>query len=101
MHIGLLQPFKVNGGYAFSRILADPSIPVDYVNPKTKGYFSLFRKFFIRTDAELAAYGITIPGHMPQPVAEPPEFMVFEAYQQEQAAGEQVQAVDAAANLAE
>jgi ferredoxin len=101
MHIGLLQPFKVSGGYAFSRILADPDIPVDYVNPKTKGYFRLFRKFFISADAELAAYGITIPGHMPQPAAEPPEFKVFEAYQQEQAASEQEQAGDAAANLVE
>jgi hypothetical protein len=76
-------------------------IPVDYVNPKTKGYFRLFRKFFISADAELAAYGITIPGHMPQPAAEPPEFKVFEAYQQEQAASEQEQAGDAAANLVE
>jgi ferredoxin len=85
LRIGLLQPFKVNGGYAFSKILSDPGIPVDFVDSHTKGYFHLFRKFFLKIDAELISYGITIPGHTIQPAAEPPELKVFEDFQKEQA----------------
>lgn len=81
--IGLLQPWKVNGGYAFSRILADPAVPVDFINPKTQGYFGLFRPFFRKADESLLEYGITVPGHTPVVKAEPPEFKVFDACAEE------------------
>ena len=79
MNIGLLQPWKVNGGYEFNQILADSSIPVDYVNPKTQGYFSLFQNFFRKADESLLKYGITVPGHIAIIKPEPPELKVFEA----------------------
>ena len=86
MNIGLLQPWKVNGGYAFAKIVENPDISVDYVNPKTKGYFALFRRFFRNADESLAAYGIAVPGHVPVAKPEPPELKVIEACCQEQVA---------------
>lgn len=84
MNIGLLQPWKVNGGYAFTQIVEDPDIPVDYVNPSTKGYFSLFRKFFRNADQSLLAYGINVPGHIAVSKPIPPELEVIEACCHEQ-----------------
>ena len=84
MNIGLLQPWKVNGGYAFMRIANDPGVPVDYVNPTTKGYFGLFRRFFRKADESLLAYGISVPGHTPSCRKDPPELEIIEAYCQEQ-----------------
>lgn len=86
MNIGLLQPWKVNGGYAFSKITDNPDISVDYVNPRTKGYFSLFLNFFRKADDSLAAYGIAVPGHIPFAKPEPPELEIFEACCAEQVA---------------
>jgi ferredoxin len=83
VNIGLLQLWKVNGGYAFSKIVADPDIASDFVGAQTRGYFRLFRSFFRKADAELLAYGVTIPGHMPDPRPEPPEIAVIEACQSE------------------
>lgn len=56
--IGLLRPLKVNGLYDFDRIAGDHNITADFINAHTKGYFRLFRKFFKKADAALAAYGI-------------------------------------------
>jgi ferredoxin/flavodoxin len=83
VHVGLIQPWKVNGGYTFSKILADPNIAADFINAKTKGYFGLFKKFFRKADEMLLAYGITIPGHSPVLSPEPPELKVIEEYEAE------------------
>jgi len=77
IRIGLLQPWKVNGGYAFTKITDDPKVPSDFVNPKTKGYFGLFRKFFQNADNALLAYGITAQDHTPLPQPEPPELVLL------------------------
>lgn len=60
VNIGLIPFFKINKAYDFKRILADRSIKADHVNPETKGYFRLFRKFFSRADTALAKYGIDL-----------------------------------------
>ncbi len=62
VNIGLIPFFKINKAYDFKRILTDDSITADYVNPETKGYFRLFKKFFSSADAALAKYGIEPPG---------------------------------------
>lgn len=60
INIGLLRPLKVNGAYDFRRILSDPEIAADFINPRTKGYFRLFRKFFRKADIMLSKYGIDV-----------------------------------------
>ncbi|MGI5849222.1 MAG: EFR1 family ferrodoxin [Christensenellales bacterium] len=61
VNIGILRFWKVNGAYNFNKILSNPDIAADFINPKTKGYFRLFKKFFENADRSLAAYGIKIP----------------------------------------
>ncbi|MEL7603664.1 MAG: hypothetical protein AAGU77_10970, partial [Bacillota bacterium] len=60
IRFGILHPWKVNGGYDFKRLLADPDIPPDFVREDTKGYFRLFRKYYRNADAALARYGIRV-----------------------------------------
>ncbi len=84
INIGLLQPWKVNGGYAFARIINDPDVPVDYVNPNTNGYFGLFNRFFRKADDSLLTYGITVPGHTPVAKPDSPELEIIEACCEEQ-----------------
>ncbi len=84
VNFGIIRPLRVNGGYAFDKILADPDISSDYVGPKTKGYFASFRGFFRRADDALAAYGLTVNGCTPQPRPNAPELDVFEAYEASQ-----------------
>jgi flavodoxin/NAD-dependent dihydropyrimidine dehydrogenase PreA subunit len=61
INIGLIPFFKINKPYDFRRLLADQSISANHVNPETKGYFRLFRKFFRRADCMLADHGIDLP----------------------------------------
>ncbi len=81
VNFGILRPLRVNGGYAFDKILADPAISPDFVGPKTKGYFKLFRSFFHRADDALAVYDMQVKGCTPQPKPDAPELTVFEAYE--------------------
>ncbi len=81
INFGLIRPLRVNGGYAFDRILADSGISADFVGPKTKGYFKAFRSFFRRADDALAAHGLAVSGCTPQPRPNAPELEVFEAYE--------------------
>jgi len=60
IRFGILNPWKVNGGYNFKRLLADPAIPWDFVREDTTGYFRLFRKYYRNADAVLARYGIRL-----------------------------------------
>jgi len=57
---GILRLWKVNGAYEFDRIIEDNNIPIDFINPETKGYFRLFKKYYKNADAELAKHGITV-----------------------------------------
>lgn len=81
VNFGLLRPFRVNGDYAFDKLLADSKVSADYVSTKTKGYFKSFRGFFRRADKALAAYGLKVKGCAPQPVPNAPELDVYEAYE--------------------
>ncbi len=58
INVGLLQFWKVYGGYEFKRILADAAIPADFVREDTQGYFRMFRKYYRKADAELAKHGL-------------------------------------------
>ena len=60
IRFGILQPWKVNGGYSFKRLVADADIPADFVREDTKGYFRLFRKYYRNADTALARYGILV-----------------------------------------
>jgi len=51
---GLLHFFKVNGAYEYERLLADSSVPSNYINENTTGYFRLFKKYFRNAAHELA-----------------------------------------------
>ena len=44
--IGLVQPLKVRMDYDFISLTADESVPSDFINHNTRGYFRKFRKFF-------------------------------------------------------
>jgi len=46
---GFLNLWRVNGAYDFEKITADTSIPDEYVNDDTRGYFRLFRHYYRRT----------------------------------------------------
>lgn len=81
VNFGIIRPLRVNGGYAFDKLLADPAVSADFVGPKTKGYFASFRGFFRRADDMLAAYGLKVQGCTPQPRPNAPELDVFEEYE--------------------
>lgn len=46
INIGILRWWAVRGKYDFNALISDESIPLEYVNEKTRGYFRLFGKFF-------------------------------------------------------
>jgi ferredoxin len=83
IRVGLLRFWKLNGGYSFQRLLADPDVPTDYVRKETKGYFRLFRKYYRKADAMLARYGIQVePPQAQQPdsdFADAPDDVVNDA----------------------
>jgi len=46
INIGILRWWAVRGIYNYDQLMAEDSIPSDYINENTKGYFRLFRRFF-------------------------------------------------------
>lgn len=58
---GMLALWKVNGKYDFDALVADESLPCDFVCDQTTGYFASFNKYYNRVDADLAAQGIPSP----------------------------------------
>ena len=46
INIGFLRFWAVRGRYNFEKLVRDDSIPADFVNRNTRGYFRSFRKFF-------------------------------------------------------
>lgn len=49
---GFLNPWRVNGGYAFDRLMADDAVPGTFVDANTRGYFRLFLPYYRRTEDE-------------------------------------------------
>jgi len=46
INIGILRFWAVRGKYNFKKIASDDSIPSEFINKKTTGYFRLFKSFF-------------------------------------------------------
>ena len=61
LHMGIFQPWVVTGGFHYQELAKDSSNPGIYVNYKTKGYFKLFRKYYLRQNDLLRKYGLEIP----------------------------------------
>lgn len=47
---GFLNPWRVNPPFDYKKILDDETIPCEYINSETKGYFKLFRSYYKRTE---------------------------------------------------
>ena len=58
---GFMNPWKVNGPYDYSAIVANKDIEPEFVNKDTKGYFKKFNKYFNRQKALLEKYQIPNP----------------------------------------
>lgn len=50
---GILNGWRVNGGYAFKKYLLDDSIPMIMIDNDTKGYFKLFRSYYSKSNANI------------------------------------------------
>ena len=61
LHMGIFQPWAVRGGFHYKQLANDKNNPGTYVNYKTKGYFKLFRKYFLKQNELLRKYGLEIP----------------------------------------
>ena len=61
---GFLNGWRVNPTYDFPRLLADPSLPGEYITENTR-YFRLFLPYYRRTEALLEARGIRPPRAKP------------------------------------
>ena len=61
LHMGIFQPWAVTGGFHYKELEKDTSNPGTYVNYKTKGYFKLFRKYYLKQNDLLTKYGLEIP----------------------------------------
>ncbi len=59
--MGLLNGLRVNGAYAYEKLLADQTVSGNYINEQTVGYYKKFLKYYDALDAELAEYGIASP----------------------------------------
>ncbi len=53
---GIFNRWKVSGKYDFIKLANDESIPGDYINPETKGYFKYFRKYYAKIEKEIEEY---------------------------------------------
>ena len=53
---GFLNLWRVNGPYPFEELAADTNVRESYISEETKGYFRLFRTYYQRTTAEIAAW---------------------------------------------
>ncbi len=58
---GIMNPWKVGGGFHYDKILVDDSIEANYINENTKGYFKKFNKYFNRQRTYLKERGIEDP----------------------------------------
>ena len=61
LHMGIFQLWSVRGGFHYKELAKDESNSGTYVNYKTKGYFKLFRKYFLKQNDLLREYGLEIP----------------------------------------
>ena len=61
IHMGILNPWVVNGGFHYKELSENTSIKGDYVNYNTKGYFKNFRKYYLAQNKYLESHGIEIP----------------------------------------
>lgn len=61
IRFGILNPWKVTGGFNYPKLLKNESIDPNYINKDTKGYFRLFNKYFDKQRAMLKAHGIEDP----------------------------------------
>ncbi len=52
---GFLTAWRVNGLYPYKKLVEDDSVPAEYINENTRGYFRLFRPYYIRTYSEIDA----------------------------------------------
>ena len=53
---GFLNPWRVNGAYPFRSLSGDNTVPSDYIDESTKGYFRLFRRYYRRTYTQIDTY---------------------------------------------
>lgn len=44
---GFLTPWKVNGNWNFEKLMADETIPSNWTDTESAGYFKLFRKYYL------------------------------------------------------
>jgi len=61
IHMGIFQPWIVTGGFHYKKLVKDESNNGTYINYQTKGYFKLFRKYYLKQNELLRQYNIEIP----------------------------------------
>ena len=61
IRFGIMNPWKVTGGFNYPKLLQSEAIDPNYINANTKGYFRLFNKYFDRQRAMLKDHGIKDP----------------------------------------
>lgn len=61
LHMGIFEPWAVHGGFHYQKLVEDTSNPGIYVNYNTKGYFKLFRKYFLKQNKLLKENNIPLP----------------------------------------
>ena len=58
--IGLLNNWKVNGPYDISKIVKDETIPFPFITEKTKGIYSIYKKYYRELDTRFKKGGDTL-----------------------------------------
>ncbi|MBO4541275.1 MAG: 4Fe-4S binding protein, partial [Bacilli bacterium] len=58
---GIMNPWKVNGPFAFEQLANNPDIDPRFVHEGMKGYFRHFVRYFKKQDALLNEHGIPLP----------------------------------------
>lgn len=58
--IGLLENWKVNGPYDVARVMSDETIPFPFITKKTKGIYSVYKKYYQEIDAYFLKRGVKI-----------------------------------------
>lgn len=61
IHMGMLNHWVVNPSFNYEKIKNDNEVVSYHVHKNTKGYFKLFRKYFIKQNRLLKSYDIAIP----------------------------------------
>lgn len=63
--MGILNPWRVNfGGFKYQKLINDENLPISFIEDNKKGYFKLFKKYYLKEKKLLDAHNISLKDYL-------------------------------------